>query len=730
MLVNPDLIIKGKQWPINSRATAAALSVSASIAAILTAGFTTAGDGGGANYIKGTSALDGFTDASGTNWKLDPNQFVYTPEMFGRLDTTTTERTATLKKFFDYIITNKKPGGIRAGYYLVNGVISNPSSYADCSLNLRTIGGPVKIEYDAAATATEYFIVAISNGETSHCIDATQGELTIIGNDKIQRGISLSSNSGSTTPGGSLFVEGVNVTGMKADLGAPNGVAYGIDISGPFAHYHYENNHASYVSRHTSFDLTGDCKGHRISQVCVPFFSNSGSAEYILNAVQDADGIFVSGSFTGGASNAPASYLGTNWHFRNCQGRSAKFQAKDAGVFRGNIVHDDALYPTINNSTGFQNQYGSLKIFSGWSLTADANTLGASYVPFFIQASVDDGTKFSFIDKGLLLTDNEIINVVYVQNYALGPIHTVSIDSVHVLPKSTLATTVITRGFVETDMLPLQTATAKKVNINVRNTVAANTLPLIAYTGYNNALAITDLSGLFGFEAVNNKTVNLTPTSSTSVFRSLSGNSVIKLTDYLINNNTGYSDFMPVGWVVDFTPNKMRGGNQFSFDIATSLAAMIDGPTSYFPSTGIAYVSTESQAFQSSGWLPVHIRIDNQIAANMYHYRTAGTWRCPVLDAIGAVIGNTVAADADLTLTPRVSNATQIFSTVTAPRTVTLSNTGVKNGDWFRIVVPLTAGAGTVTLGSTGTALVAGQSAMVTYTQSTGLWSVVEKSTL
>jgi len=50
MLQNPELIISGQSWPITSRAVAAARNIPATISTILTNGYYTPGDGGGALY--------------------------------------------------------------------------------------------------------------------------------------------------------------------------------------------------------------------------------------------------------------------------------------------------------------------------------------------------------------------------------------------------------------------------------------------------------------------------------------------------------------------------------------------------------------------------------------------------------------------------------------------------------------------------------------------------------
>ena len=84
MLVNPQLIPTGKGWPIDTRANAISQNVPRVIQSIITSGYTTAGDGGGAEYkrVGAEPAHPGkFQSHDGAWWELTSNML--TLEMFG-----------------------------------------------------------------------------------------------------------------------------------------------------------------------------------------------------------------------------------------------------------------------------------------------------------------------------------------------------------------------------------------------------------------------------------------------------------------------------------------------------------------------------------------------------------------------------------------------------------------------------------------------------------------------
>lgn len=495
----------------------------------------------------------------------------------------------------DYAIAAGRKLVIKGGTYNVDKPISAASSYASVALHL-FLDGDVVINY-TGATSHEYFLCAISNALNPHSI--TGGSLTINGNNKIQRGVSLSSNSGGTVAGAYVLVTAnVRVINMYAPSGS-NGVAYAMDIAGPFSRVLVADFSADKAERHSSLDATGDCKGLRITQVLGPVLVARLDIRRILNPLQDADGIAVFGGLTGTTPKGPLLTV-LDSYFEDCQGRSIKTQLAHTIVLNTRFVRK--AYKSITNGHDVDAQYGSLYMENWYCeyrnfLVGDVVTspVGDAFIPFMIQALYNDAPKHSYIGRGTLLSDAVITCMVFCKVGANSARHDLVVDGAVVQGINGYTGGVLNRCLVEFDILNIK-ATTKPVSITVRNTVAQHNLYIVGYTG-GEAGDGAAIAGKLSVNIDGNRTT-MAAVGNMRPFQSLSGVSLDRLDGLRIGTNPGYHQVLTGAWRVDM--NALEGDTEYHVDAST--VTIVNGPPAsigILPTTGYMTIRTGQRR---DGW--------------------------------------------------------------------------------------------------------------------------------
>ncbi len=605
-----------------SRASLAGATVAAAIKQIATRGYAAESDGGGATYARTSYATivsagypaasyqrstdrimpDGSTDATnGGYWLIvEP---VTRPEMFGPM-TTTTETTAAMKAAVHFMALTKRPLVLR-GSYDVNGEIAPNITMANAAYNLR-FEGDVTITYDASAAATEYFLGVFSTAATKNYIGQTGGSLTIVANSKIQRALSLGCASGSSAIAGECHVRGVRVTNVYGPAGS-NGVAYAIDISGPFARYSLDDLATDGATRDASLDATGDCKGLRVSQARVAVEVTNSSFLNVQNALQDADGAAIFGPLGGGGVPVGPLARFVNCTFTGNRGRSCKTQTRRTEAI--NCVFDRGGVGTISGGLEIDAQCGELYV-ENCRINIDV-AVGASYSVFASQLTNPDTARFTTIRDVEVRTTVDFPRFFLTVLGANSPSSTVLIDNVRVLGVDGLVTTALSRSFVEFQADQVKLASTK-LSITVANCTVQTNLMLIGYTGHDG----TDLSAKLAIHAYNNKNT-LTVVSNNRVFNQLSGTTIAKLTDYTFRENENfYTHF--VNWDISFAT--IKPGNDFVVELAG--ATVTSGPSG-LPVTGYARIVTGTGEQTLWNELPREIIVENY---GRHFYTQTGTW--------------------------------------------------------------------------------------------------------
>lgn len=107
-----------------TRALAAAATISAVFNIITTLSYAVAGDGGGATYKRVTTPAAGveyFTAADGSKWQI--TEAVYTPEMFGAKHDLSTDSAVPFQKMFDHMAAEGGGKCQLVQYYLLNSTV-------------------------------------------------------------------------------------------------------------------------------------------------------------------------------------------------------------------------------------------------------------------------------------------------------------------------------------------------------------------------------------------------------------------------------------------------------------------------------------------------------------------------------------------------------------------------------------------------------------------------------
>jgi hypothetical protein len=358
---------------------------------------------------------------------------VLRPEMFGSTESVA-DTTAALRAAFDVAIASGRPIEL-LGRYLVNGPITANTSQPRAALDLR-LDGDVLIEVVPESQPIEYLLIAASAAGDSHSI--TGGSLTIRCNRRVQRAVSLVSNSGGTVRRGRVSIEApVRIHDVHAPLHS-NGIAYAMTIIGPYSEVLVQRLDVNGVSRHPLLSRNGDCKGLLIAEALGPVTVSRPTIRNILDAVQDADGLFVKAPLINDSPVGPLARI-IDGVFEDCQGRSIKTQVSHTEVIRPVFRRRSVV--SIPESCDIDTQYGSLDVIdwrAEYRRRGGVSPLGRNHRPFFIQTLYADSPRHSRIGTGELVTEVSMLNLVYVNVGPASPDQSVLVENTTITPSRSI----------------------------------------------------------------------------------------------------------------------------------------------------------------------------------------------------------------------------------------------------------------------------------------------------
>lgn len=583
---------------------------------------------------------DDITGATGWTVQAALRALPVFPAAVGSLATTTLT-TATLLRAFDYAIANKRPIEL-TGAYTVNGPITTNQTVADGALDLR-FAGDVTLNVDASSTHMQYLLGAFSTAATTYLIGQTGGTLTINCNDKVARPVALVSNSGGATIAGECHVRGLRINDVKT-IAATGIIAEALTITGPYAVTHVDDYVVDGVSRHADLDGTGDCKGLRFAGSKAPVYVSRSIFRNILNATQDADGLYINGlNDTGDEDSEPDCPLISiaDCQFEDCQGRGIKTQVQHTEISRCQFRRQGVV--SIEQGVEIDAQHGSLSVESWdieYRLNGSTSPLGASFRPFVIQAFYDGLPKASRIGKGRLVTEAAMPNLLVLRQASSGsgtslaPDHDVVIDGVVIEGGGSFATTVFSRSLVEFAADQIKRMT-KKLTLRVENTTSQNINPLIAYTGGDG----TDLSAKLEVRAVNNRTT-ITADGTTKTFGSLSGTALTNLGPCVFGLNPGYHQVFET-WTVNW--NTIPPGNEYDVNLAGLTSSNFAGAgVGTLPATGYARIKTGQG---ERGWYVHASREITVLDTGQRFFAINATWNQDFPNKQGAAVADAAGAN-------------------------------------------------------------------------------------
>jgi len=542
---------------------------------------------------------DGSTHATNGGWWLNISPKLR-PEMFGRKDSAATTG-AMLQAANDFAHLTHRPL-VLSGTYTADTAVATAASIAQGGFAIE-YEGDVVVNY--TGTAVEYFWGFFSTAHAVYSVGMSGGTLTINGNLSIQRAFGISAASGSTTIGGECHVRGLRVNGVFAPAGS-NGVAYAVDISGPFGAYTLDDIIVSDVSRHASLDATGDCKALRVTQARVPVRLRNSKFSLVLNPLQDADAVYIAGPIEGGLPVAPLAVI-LDCEFYGISVRSVKTQTRHTIIRRTSFNHGGLT--TTTNSSDVGAQYGSLDI-ADCTLLVDAAP-GSSYIPFATYGIYNDATKKSCLRRVKVTTGYILPRLLYNFGGANAPDHEILVEDCEVVGTDAFTTSVFSRCAVEFSLADVK-ASSKKLTIRCRRNTFQSSSALVGYVGGDG----TDVSAKLGIHLERNKNP-LALTSNSKLLSALSGTALTKLTDYTFGPNEGYIQHFPV-W--DANLATIKPGNDFTLDIATSVVT--NGPAN-LPATGIARVLIGAGETTWFAYQAREIIVGN---GDRHFYTLNGTW--------------------------------------------------------------------------------------------------------
>lgn len=529
-----------------------------------------------------------------------------------------TATTAALLKAFNAATKAGKELRLRPGVYTINGPVCQGFSLAAGGFFL-SLNGDVTLEVDPTAPLFGEVIIAEWTNP-ANLIVSGPGSLLINCNNRAQAGFWAGHYGGAAltydNPADVCDISNISVTNA---YGHGGGSARGVFIRGPYRRHTLTRVEGDGMTRSTN--ATGECTGIAVIGIKGLVTLTNCAGRRAVNALQDADGIKVFGvSKAGVNSTRLGKVVSINCEFEDNSGRSFKSQVTDTVVISPRVIR--AAQACITQAVEFDFQFGGGAVIDPEidykKLSGGASPLGSSHSIIAFQHALDDVKTHSVARGGHIRTEVQIPRHCLVTTTAANPGSSVLIDSPKFHAVGTLddgVTSVFSRALCEINMSQVEAMAAGKVlAIVVRGANGPMPTPVIGYT----VATATGAAAKFRFEVIGNVS---TIGTAGRAFSSLSGVAITTINKYRIKDNSGISDYMAAGWVVDMTNGAMMGGNEITVDLAS--AVFTNGPAA-LPTSGTAKVTVENAS--ATAWAPREIKVNNLTVANSWFYSLSGTW--------------------------------------------------------------------------------------------------------
>lgn len=487
---------------------------------------------------------------------------------FGVLSDGSTDDTAALKTLFDFAI----PRGLCVtlkGTSKVSGPIASTSTLAAGSLHIHCDGN-VQLLVDAGATAFRDFLYCASTAANNSSISG--GSLTIDLNNRGACGITTRHNS-ATRSGIVNWAAQVSVLNCRVNDASATYENQGILVFGDYERTVLNQPYVAGVSRLNTSG--GACKGITIAGFTGVVTLNQPSVKNVFVPIAgntDADGIAVFSKATGSTYNARLGKVSINDPiFEDCQGRSFKAQCSDVTVYRPKVKRQMAV--AIADASEFEFQFGNGLVIEPdleYRMSGGVSPIGASHSIVAFQQVLDNAVMRGKMIGGTLRTEVAVPRCALVVHQATALQSETEVSGLRVIPIGALATTAFSRAIMECDASTMA-AKSSKTKLTVRDIAGPLQCYAIGYTGY---VSGGSLATTLTVETASIKN-SLAPSGVTVPFKNLSGAQVNDIESLLVQDNQGFRDLLPPGWVLAF--NKMQPGSKVTVDITTIVATGAPG---------------------------------------------------------------------------------------------------------------------------------------------------------
>jgi len=521
---------------------------------------------------------------------------------FGAVGDGVIDDTAALKACFDYAIPLKRTVTIPDGTYKISGPIQPYATRTSGGLHIN-LESNVIIEVDSGSTAFSDVLYFATNDYNSASI--TGGILQIEGNDKAGRGISIRHNDSS---GGSVNITAaVKIKNIKENSSTEARENSAMEIYGDYGKILVQDLYIESVQRTNT--SAGATKGLSVSQ-----FSGLATIEnvYVKNVLtpsdSDADGIAVFGKTIGASAstNARAGVARVNnCVFIDCQGRSVKSQCSETTIYRPKVTRES--YTSITNGIDFDFQLGGTSLLieptiEYYKLANGNSPLGASHACVTFQQNLSDKINDGKAVGGTVITEVVIPRYCTLLQQSSAESSYTEVSDLNIIPYGTLTTTALNRGIIEFSGGEVA-AKSTETTVIVRNVRGPIAIYAIGYTNYTSG----DVSQKLSFEVTDcHNTLNATDYRP---FRQLSGNPILEVKSFRIQNNYGFISLVESGWTFNF--NNLVPRNAFTVDIASVNAT--NAPS--WGSSGYGFVEVLDE-WSNGGLLHARVTVNSATSSN------------------------------------------------------------------------------------------------------------------
>jgi hypothetical protein len=398
--------------------------------------------------------------------------------------TNATVTTATLLAAFTAAMADGRAVEL-SGAYTINGPITPASAVDGAELHI-ILRDDVTITVDAGSTAFDKVFYAESTTAKSHSVSGG-GTLVIDCNSKAAVGFYLRHTAAAN--GGTIFFNApVHVKNVYAVTAYT--VASGIFIIGRYLRVVLRSSTVEDVSRQLA---GGECSGISISNFVglVEIYSPVVKRVLIGSGTGDADGIKCFGFESSGVdSSREGSVRIYGPLLEDNQVRSYKDQCGDTVIYSPVIKRNAATVVAVTASVEFDFQRGNGIVLDAryeYRKTGSTSPVGSSHTCVVFGENLDDKEMCGRAVNATLVSDIGIPRYALLSTIATAELCETVVDGLDLIPSGGLATTMLTRCVLETNVGTISTKATETI-MRVKNVRGPNTSPLIGYTG----LASTD----------------------------------------------------------------------------------------------------------------------------------------------------------------------------------------------------------------------------------------------